>query len=191
MCGTRGPAPAGAVLAAATDLTFNLRGYLAVLSNDVLTSLYLILVKDTPVTNGLSTTGMLFYNSTLSLPLLLAATIVAGEPRRVALYPALMDRQFQVVLLLASALGLTINHSTFVCTRVNEPLMTSVAGVCLNVVHVCVLARMAISSRPLVLALPPREQPPGRGLLTLACRSMPLCRQPEERSHDHCGRPGI
>lgn len=33
-------------------------------------------------------------------------------------------------LLLASALGLSINHSTFVCTRVNEPLMTSVAGDC-------------------------------------------------------------
>ena len=25
-------------------------------------------------------------------------------------------------------LGMTVNHSTFVCTRVNEPLMTSVAG---------------------------------------------------------------
>lgn len=25
-------------------------------------------------------------------------------------------------------LGLSINHSTFVCTRYNEPLMTSVAG---------------------------------------------------------------
>lgn len=42
--------------------------------------------------------------------------------------PALPALQFQMVLLLASALGLTINHSTFVCTRVNEPLMTSVAG---------------------------------------------------------------
>lgn len=34
----------------------------------------------------------------------------------------------QLVLFLASALGLSINHSTFVCTRINEPLMTSVAG---------------------------------------------------------------
>jgi hypothetical protein len=34
----------------------------------------------------------------------------------------------QLMLFVASALGLTINHSTFVCTRVNEPLMTSVAG---------------------------------------------------------------
>lgn len=33
-----------------------------------------------------------------------------------------------MVLFFASALGLSINHSTFVCTRINEPLMTSVAG---------------------------------------------------------------
>jgi hypothetical protein len=48
---------AGALIAAATDLTFNPVGYLAVLLNDLLTSLYLIMVKNTPATNGLSTTG--------------------------------------------------------------------------------------------------------------------------------------
>ncbi len=129
-----------------------------------------------------STTGMLFYNSMLSLPMLLGAVVLRGEPGRLSSYPLLWDPQFQLVvsgagccfatplwhacwcaahvlvypcqvaalsglfklssvhlgelhlsllsaqLLLASALGLSINHSTFVCTRVNEPLMTSVAG---------------------------------------------------------------
>lgn len=54
--------------------------------------------------------------------------VLKGEPSRLGGYPLLFDPQFQLVLLLASALGLSINHSTFVCTRVNEPLMTSVAG---------------------------------------------------------------
>ncbi len=75
-----------------------------------------------------STTGMLFYNSMLSLPMLLCAVILKGEPAGMAGYPMLWHRTFQLVLLASSALGLTINHSTFVCTRVNEPLMTSVAG---------------------------------------------------------------
>jgi len=44
---------AGALIAAATDLSFNPRGYAAVLCNDLLTSLYLIMVKNTPGTNGL------------------------------------------------------------------------------------------------------------------------------------------
>lgn len=160
----------GALIAAATDLTFNPSGYAAVLCNDLLTSLYLIMVKNTPATNGLSTTGMLFYNSTLSLPMLLMAMIYMGEPRAVLTYPQLYSPNFlvsevykaifaeslseillvlcsklsrqsftfpflkisfyplQLVLFLASALGLSINHSTFVCTRINEPLMTSVAG---------------------------------------------------------------
>jgi len=43
----------GALIAAATDLSFNPRGYAAVLCNDLLTSLYLIMVKNTPATNGL------------------------------------------------------------------------------------------------------------------------------------------
>lgn len=47
----------GALLAAATDLTFSVRGYAAVLGNDVLTSLYLIMVKNTPSTSGLTTAG--------------------------------------------------------------------------------------------------------------------------------------
>ena len=118
----------GAMVAAATDLTFNPSGYLAVLFNDLLTSLYLIMVKNTPATSGLSTTGMLFYNSTLSLPMLLTAVVVMGEPAAVLKYPQLYNPQFILVLFLASALGLSINHSTFVCTRINEPLMTSVAG---------------------------------------------------------------
>jgi solute carrier family 35 protein len=117
----------GAIIAAATDLTFNPTGYMAVLGNDLLTSLYLIMVKNLP-SNGLSTTGMLFYNSTLSLPMLAAAVVFTGEPSRLLQYPRLHEPKFRLVLFLASALGLSINHSTFVCTRVNEPLMTSVAG---------------------------------------------------------------
>lgn len=118
----------GALMAAATDLSFNPRGYAAVLCNDLLTSLYLIMVKNTSASNGLSTTGMLFYNSMLSLPMLFGAVIVKGELTHMAEYPLLWHRTFQLVLLASSALGLTINHSTFVCTRINEPLMTSVAG---------------------------------------------------------------
>ena len=39
--------------------------------------------------------GMLFYNSTLSLPMLALAAVVAGEPARVLVYPQLLNRQYQ------------------------------------------------------------------------------------------------
>lgn len=90
----------GALVAAVTDLSYNPMGYLAVLCNDVLTSLYLILVKNTPATMGLSTTGMLFYNSTLSLPMLLMAMFYMGEPTALLSYQQLYNPQFLVRILI-------------------------------------------------------------------------------------------
>ena len=173
---------AGAIIAALTDLTFNLRGYAAVIGNNFLTALYLIMVKTTPSSSGLTTTGLLFYNSALSLPLLAAALLLSGEPAGVLAFPRLRSVTFQAsslrfartsadkpaypsnqrirsklsaatqrallnslccktidvpssgescaqgTLAATAMLGLSINHSTFVCTRYNEPLMTSVAG---------------------------------------------------------------
>lgn len=84
------------MIAAATDLTFSLYGYTAVLGNDFLTALYLILVKNTPATAGLTTTGLLFYNAALSLPLLAAAVAVSPEPAGFLAYPDAASRGFRV-----------------------------------------------------------------------------------------------
>lgn len=87
---------AGAVVAAATDLTFSLYGYVAVVINNFLTALYLIMVKNSPATSGLTTTGLLGYNAALSLPLLTAALALSNEPRRISLYPGFRWRGYQV-----------------------------------------------------------------------------------------------
>lgn len=83
-------------MAAATDLTFSLYGYTAVVLNDFLTALYLILVKNSPASSGLTTTGLLFYNAALSLPLLGAAVALSGEPAGILAYPDKHSRGFQV-----------------------------------------------------------------------------------------------
>ena len=101
---------------------------------------------------------MLFYNSMLSLPMLLVAVVAKGEPMAMTSYPLLWNPQFQLVLLASSALGLTINHSTFVCTRINEPLMTSVAGA-----RMCCEASAACASLQLSSACTPSA------LLTVWC----------------------
>lgn len=44
------------MLAAITDLSFNLWGYTAVIGNDFATAMYLIMVKNTPAASILSTT---------------------------------------------------------------------------------------------------------------------------------------
>lgn len=85
----------GAGVAAATDLTFSLYGYTAVVLNDFLTALYLILVKNSPASSGLTTTGLLFYNAALSLPLLGAAVALSAEPAGILAYPDKHSRGFQ------------------------------------------------------------------------------------------------
>lgn len=124
----------GAVVAAATDLTFSLYGYVAVIINNFLTALYLIMVKNSPATAGLTTTGLLGYNAALSLPLLTAALALSNEPRQIRLYPGFRWHGYQVSMALSCILGLTVSHSTFVCTRVNDPIMTSTAGNLKNII---------------------------------------------------------
>lgn len=58
------------------------------------TALYLILVKDSP--SALTTTGVLFYNAALSLPLLVLATALSGEPALIRDYPLKGDPGFRV-----------------------------------------------------------------------------------------------
>ena len=87
---------AGALIASATDLTFSLYGYSAVIGNDFLTALYLILVKNTPATAGLTTTGLLFYNAALSLPILGFAVAFSSEPAGIAAYPDAQSWGFRV-----------------------------------------------------------------------------------------------
>lgn len=83
-------------MAAATDLTFHAYGYAAVLFNDFLTASYLIMVKNTPAASALTTTGLLFYNATLSLPLLTASVWGSGEWAGLWKYPLLYNPEFLV-----------------------------------------------------------------------------------------------
>ena len=92
----------GALVAAATDLSFHAHGYAAVLCNDVLTALYLIRVKATPATQGLTTTGLLFYNAILSLPLLAAALVLSREPAGMLAFLGYRSMGFRVSCLAAS-----------------------------------------------------------------------------------------
>lgn len=86
----------GALIAASTDLSFNLYGYLAVGLNNFLTALYLVMVKKTPAHQGLSATGLLFYNAALSIPALGLALLVTREPWQIRYYPLFHARGFRV-----------------------------------------------------------------------------------------------
>lgn len=124
----------GAIIAALTDLTFNLRGYVAVFTNNLFTAAYLVMIKNVKAAKDLTTTGLLFYNSMLSVPLLFVAVMLSGEIIRLQDYPRLDEIPLRILVVAGSVLGMTINHAQFLCTRLNEPIMTSVAGQFKNIV---------------------------------------------------------
>ena len=119
---------AGALVAAASDLSFNVYGYAAVIVNDLFSAAYLVMLKHFGPAKGVDSSSLLAYNSLLSLAPLVLASWGLGEAHRIAAFDVGDDWRFKATAAAAVALGLTINHSTYVCTRVNEPLTTSVAG---------------------------------------------------------------
>jgi solute carrier family 35 len=118
----------GALLAAATDLSFSVRGYAATLANDVCTAAYLVMLKRLPAARELDTLSLLYYNSLISLVPLALAAVATGELRAAAAFDGLGGMGFRVAFAACVCLGLSTSHSTYVCTRANEPLTTTVAG---------------------------------------------------------------
>lgn len=69
----------GALIAGASDLTFDIAGYLFALASCVSQAAYLIYVAKSGAERNLNSFGLLFYNSVLSLPFLLVIITLNGE----------------------------------------------------------------------------------------------------------------
>jgi len=124
----------GALVAAATDLTFDLKGYCAIFANDVCTALYMVLVKRSPEAAGMSTQALMMYNSVMSIPMMLLLVTACGDLSGAMDF---MQRDvstwFLLTLFTSMSLGLVIDHSTFTSIKINGPLATSVTGSVKNI----------------------------------------------------------
>jgi len=118
----------GALIASVTDLTFNARGYAAVLVNDLLQAAYLVIVKYVKDVDNLGTNGLLFYNSGISVLPLVLFCWARGDFHQAMAYPHWGSVSFLTSLFCSTCLGLAVGHAIFLCTRVNEPLTTTVTG---------------------------------------------------------------
>lgn len=123
----------GALVAAAGDLSFNAWGYAAVFTTDALTAANLVLLKRHPVARELDTALLLFYNSLISLGPIAIAAVLLGDVQRAAAFTGSTSLGFRVSFAACVCLGLSTSHSTYMCTRANEPLTTTVAGSLKNV----------------------------------------------------------
>jgi solute carrier family 35 protein len=127
----------GCVLAGAGDLAFDPAAYAYACASCALQTCYLLSVEKARA--GLSSWELLLYNSLLSAPLLAALCILDGEAGRAArTLPALMSGPraagFATTFGAALFLGILLNFSIFLCTRVNSALTTTVVGIMKGVV---------------------------------------------------------
>eukprot|EP01137_Pigoraptor_chileana_P030819 Opistho-2@17814 len=125
----------GAFVAAYEDLTFDLVGYFYVTVNNVFTALNGVVMKKKLDAKDLGTSGLMYYNSLFSIPLLLLY-IVAFEPDQLRLamaYPLWSSTGFLINFGFAAIMGCVLQFSTFLCTKVNSALTTTVVGCLKNI----------------------------------------------------------
>jgi hypothetical protein len=121
----------GAVVAGYNDLYFDPVAYSIVLLNNVATAGYLQITKD--VKEDVSKFGLLFYNSMISMPMLLILALVFDEYTYVSQFEQLNSLYFQICFVLGGAMAFTVNVTTAWCTQTNSPLTTCITGQTKNI----------------------------------------------------------
>lgn len=122
---------AGAAVAGYNDLYFDPKGYLVVILNNMATTGYLQITKD--VKEEVSKFGLLFYNSMISIPMLLIWVLLSDELTYVAQFENRNNVFFQLFFVLGGAMAFFVNVTTAWCTQANGPLTTSITGQTKNI----------------------------------------------------------
>lgn len=136
----------GAVVASVSDLSFDLVGYIMVLTNDVFTALSGVYMKK--ATNSLSAAtsnkiGVLFYNSVFSalalccyLGVLSLQQVHSGQRtviQEIMDFDGWSQPDFVLCFVSAALMGSVLNYSIVLCTAHNSALTTAVIGCLKNV----------------------------------------------------------
>eukprot|EP00824_Muranothrix_gubernata_P021286 TRINITY_DN450_c0_g2_i2.p1 TRINITY_DN450_c0_g2~~TRINITY_DN450_c0_g2_i2.p1 ORF type:complete len:163 (-),score=39.73 TRINITY_DN450_c0_g2_i2:391-879(-) len=109
-------------------------GYAAIFVANAATAGNLLMVeKIAGVKEELSSWGLLYYNTFLSLPFALIMFLASGELPRVLEYEFLWSPMFQAFLTFAASQAFLLNLSIFLCTSLNSSLTTSVTGQMKNI----------------------------------------------------------
>jgi len=122
---------AGAIVAGYNDLYFDPKGYAVVILNNMATTGYLQITKD--VKEEVSKFGLLFYNSLISIPLLLIWVLLFDELSYVSQFENRNNVFFQLFFVLGGAMAFFVNVTTAWCTQANGPLTTSITGQTKNI----------------------------------------------------------
>ncbi|KAF7667468.1 hypothetical protein LDENG_00061290 [Lucifuga dentata] len=123
----------GAIVAASSDLAFDVESYTFILLNDAFTAANNVYTKKKLGIEGLGKYGVLFYNALIIVIPILLASVFTGDLHKAIAFEDWVKATFIFCFLMSCIMGFVLMYSVVLCSYYNSALTTTVVGAIKNV----------------------------------------------------------